>query len=621
MAEVNKVLSPRDFYIKGRGLLDKGNILESIELASDNINNENTERKFWATLLLADCKRKEKEYKSAETYYHEASLLASVCEMEDADRAKLWGKIAYMQQKMGNHDQAVNTFLTQAIHKDPENLQNVLFSYSRVIISLFELKDWTSFSSVVCDMFQLCFEKNTPITFYRFMWTVLNAVESSKWLPSVKQLLLSLKPDKDYWPPLIETFVAFINKYQGNYTRSLEHVIKAKRMLMNLTKTNLTEIMLYDHYVLLKGTNKLTEAKLHLLDCLEVENISKNFMISIFSALSLITRFLGNYEEALKYAGKSVDLSKEINSRWDLAYALFLRGIVYTIKGMNDEALEELGRSLQIYEEDKAFYSVGHCLGAIAWVKTNQKKEQEARKYYEEAISLFQKTSSVPLMIYLSYAKLLSGVEGYKKRVSDLLDEAKTVLKKNDDNIAYARYYNTLGSIYLNYKNYGKALHFYFIGLSYSSDVLEVDIQIHLGIAKTYLLKYLETFDDEQNLEKALESLKGLEKKTKDLKLVNAEIKLTLANIYIYKNQYEKAKSILRRLAVELDEKAPKEMRQAVLKSLKELEIYIIHSTILFNVSKTDSTSPDSINTVIEYLNQAISYLKSYNMEDRTGKK
>ena len=94
--------------------------------------------------------------------------------------------------------------------------------------------------------------------------------------------------------------------------------------------------------------------------------------VSNYTALSMILWMMGYPDRALNHANQAVELAKEVNHPYSLAYALFHAGFIYHWRREVELSLEYAQEVLELAERQKfqIWHAVGTCLhgaGLQAW--------------------------------------------------------------------------------------------------------------------------------------------------------------------------------------------------------------------------------------------------------------
>lgn len=134
---------------------------------------------------------------------------------------------------------------------------------------------------------------------------------------------------------------------------------------------------------------KLTLTAIKLLEGLE--NIDKANLAILYNNLSVSYSKIGNIEEAIKYAKKSVSLEKELNDdELGLATAYCNLANIYHEIGKVDLAMQLHKDALQIREKvlDKDHPDLAHSYNNMAWLLSDLNQNAEAIKYSQKAIDI-----------------------------------------------------------------------------------------------------------------------------------------------------------------------------------------------------------------------------------------
>jgi len=359
-------------------------------------------------------------------------------------------------------------------------------------------------------------------------------------------------------------------------------------------------------------------AKIILLQCLKRVPDPSTHRIHILNSLGSNLRFSGEYELSIQYLNESLKINQIIHDKWQEAYTHNTLGMVYTLTGNIEKAKEHYEYSLKLNEENNDYYGLGFTYGALGWLESNQGNLNEAKKWYESSIMIFkEKAQNVPAIITLAYAEILSRMGDFKK-VHELCVKARNQIWEQQKRLDYGRYYNTLGNIALNQKNFDQALQEFSLALEYS-DSFEVETQTLLGIIKTNLELFLESLANFEYLDKVRLFLNDLKSAAESSALILGEVELILGMIEMHSQDYQKAAEKYADVLKHAKEHRYTVLEDKVKKQKETLQILQTHDQL----QKVTSTSNDyelkrtSIREAIAYLTGLTKLLNTQTKENK----
>jgi tetratricopeptide (TPR) repeat protein len=361
-------------------------------------------------------------------------------------------------------------------------------------------------------------------------------------------------------------------------------------------------------------------AKNLLVKCLKkVPNPSPR-RINILNYLGSILRFTGEYELSIEFLTESLKLNQTIQDFWQEAYAHNTLGMVHTLIGDVEKATEHYNSSLKLNKKNDDYNGLGFTYGAFAWLESNQGNLIQAKKYYETSISIFEKhANSTPAIILLAYAEILSRMgDKYVKEIKEICNKAQKIIWAQQKHLDYGRYYNTLGNIALNQRDFEQALREFSLALEYS-DSFEVETQTLLGIIKTNLELFLDSPTDEyEYLDKVRLFLNDLKTAAESSALISGEIDLILGIIEMHSQNYQKAVDKFEAVLKHAQGHNYNLLVEKVLKQKEILQILQTHDQLQKVTSMTDhELKRTSIREAIAYLAGLTKLLNTQTKENK----
>ena len=186
-----------------------------------------------------------------------------------------------------------------------------------------------------------------------------------------------------------------------------------------------------------------------------------------FNQLGRAKNNQGEYEEAVKYYEKSIEINERILDKSDPALATSYNNIALAYNDMGDysKALEYYEKSIEIDERtlDKNDPNLATSYNNIALVYNNMDEYLKALEYYKKSIEI--RKISLPknhpglATTYSNIGQVYNNMGEYSKALECYEKSHKIfeiALPKNHPELATS--YNNIASVYYNMKKYSKAL-------------------------------------------------------------------------------------------------------------------------------------------------------------------
>ena len=260
------------------------------------------------------------------------------------------------------------------------------------------------------------------------------------------------------------------------------------------------------------------------LNKFELEKFKNSFAKS-YNIIGDIYRVQGNYEKAMDYNQKSLEIREEIGDKNGIANSYNNIGLIYNDQGNNEKALEYHEKSLKISEEIGDKKGMGKSYNNIGIIYNDQGNYEKALEYYGKSLKIYEEIGNkngIGIsynnigLIYLDQVNYEKALEYYGKSLK--------VKEEIGDKKGMGLSYNNIGLIYLDQGNYEKALEYYEkslkiseeigdkrgMGISYGSIGIIYKEQGNYEKALEYLLK-------SKNIKEEINVIKGLDNTAKEL--------------------------------------------------------------------------------------------------------
>jgi len=183
----------------------------------------------------------------------------------------------------------------------------------------------------------------------------------------------------------------------------------------------------------------------------------------IYYDLGTIVRRLGEWDRAIEYYAKNLEISEKLGDVHVMASTYNNLGVIYDSKGEWDRAIEYYEKSLEIFEKLEEIHGIAGTCNNLGLVYYRKGEWDRAIEYYEKSLEVSEKLGDVHVMaptyrnlggIYRSKGEWDRAIEYYEKdlEVSEKLGDVHSM--------ALARY--GIANILSDKKEFDDALKLYF---------------------------------------------------------------------------------------------------------------------------------------------------------------
>ena len=273
---------------------------------------------------------------------------------------------------------------------------------------------------------------------------------------------------------------------------------------------------------------------------LEIDKKSKDIRGQAFcyNSIGIIYEFKGNYDDAMRYYEKSIQLFTQCNYKIGIESVLHNCGIIFTVRGDYKRAIEYYNRSLAIAEELGSKEGIAATLVNIGEVYSFWRKFDEALAYYKKSLALNHEMgrTDAEALIIMNIGSIFDR-RGFSDSAFYYMEKAREMYEKINSFEGRAGVYHNLGTLYLNRKEYDKAKTY----LHKSEEVLiKTGERRGLGIL---FISLSEVYASTGDYKKALEYVDKSAEISDRIENRKGQKNVTLAYSFIYfkMEEYEKA--------------------------------------------------------------------------------
>jgi serine phosphatase RsbU (regulator of sigma subunit) len=230
---------------------------------------------------------------------------------------------------------------------------------------------------------------------------------------------------------------------------------------------DLADIAIIDHNFgqMYKEKGNFPEATKLLLEASKINEAlgNKNFLWRNFNALGLVSQEIRNYNTALKYFDKAINILKELGDLLWVAKIEANKGNVYFDQANYKEALISNKACLAAYlKYGKDSAGIADCYDTFGNTYRYMENFKEGLKFAEIALNMrlrFGKESKIASS-YLNVGGIYIDLKEYKKAI-DYIEKAKAIKIKLGDRFALLPCYGSLSEAYANLGDYKQAFHYH----------------------------------------------------------------------------------------------------------------------------------------------------------------
>jgi tetratricopeptide (TPR) repeat protein len=201
-----------------------------------------------------------------------------------------------------------------------------------------------------------------------------------------------------------------------------------------------------------------------------------------YGNIGLVYHDKGEWDKALEYYKKDLEISKRLNNETGMARAHGNIGVVYHDKGEWDNALEYYKKDLEISEKLNDVSGIATAHGNIGVVYLDKGEWDKALEYQKKRLEISKRLNNVSGMaiaygnigeVYYKKGKLNTALEYQKKRLE--------ISKRLNNVSGMAIAYGNIGLVYLDKGEWDKALEYHKKDLEISEKLNNVS-----GMARAY---------------------------------------------------------------------------------------------------------------------------------------
>ncbi|MHA1967473.1 MAG: hypothetical protein ACW964_06700 [Candidatus Hodarchaeales archaeon] len=596
-------------YMKVRKLSGKRKIsiaLEIIKKAKSSSENLSKEEEFWFLLVQNEIEIYKNHFRSSLKLLNTAFQISKTINLNPAELSSFYGRLATTQFRSKNYSEAIPFFeKALTLTKDPPRRN---YYHSRLLNCYYSLRQEKSF----CRTLAITIAEFLQGDIQQYFESIINSIwEISKygkddlWYQNISNVIISIQSNNDIkndQNAILEFIWARLERHRFNKDKFLIHMKRSLEFSKNVNPDFFVS-MSFNYITILENPFSEHHRAITLLkECLKITTNKVSRKVHILNKLGSNFRFIGDFKKAIKCLEDALEINDSLYP-WLEAFTHNTLGMIYTSIGDYEavqKALTHYTSSLEISKKNNDPYGMGYTFGALGWLESNHSLDK-AKEWYELSISTFEEcTNSVPPIILLALAEVLSRTDDKNtEKIDRLIFQARKQIWIAKKKLDIGRYYNTLGNIALNRKQLQEAERAFSEALDYG-DYFEVEAHTLLGLTKVNLELFV-IHDNQNYLRKAKLLLNDLKGAIKSSFLILGEVDLILGLIEMYNRRYNEANQILSHVI-----------------QFAQKNNYLTHSKLqkITTPSIGDNVKTNQIKDAIIYLNELSRFLGP-----QTGKK
>lgn len=196
-----------------------------------------------------------------------------------------------------------------------------------------------------------------------------------------------------------------------------------------------------------------------------------------------------NYDSAIAWYNKAIDVNKETGHFKGVAYALNNIGLIYWKQGELPTAVKFYMLALKIWEDNKMESETSSIYDNLGNIYNEQEEYDRAISYYNKAIDIQEKYNRSPHERSMTLSNIGSAYLG-KQNTTEALRyflESLNFLEE-DEKESRAVSLSNIGLTYVDMENFPKAEQYLVDALKLQDEIEDYDGMIHtlMGLSKTY---------------------------------------------------------------------------------------------------------------------------------------
>jgi tetratricopeptide (TPR) repeat protein len=239
----------------------------------------------------------------------------------------------------------------------------------------------------------------------------------------------------------------------GDYEKSIESYENSLQLAEGARSSSEIKAKLGEIYGKMGKYDKSMTCALEALELVKGEDSTEEALALI--GIGRVHWFKGEYDEALRYFEKSLEIKEKIGDSEGMALSLINIGTTYFRRGDFDEALEHLERSLHIGKKIDAEGCIASCFLNIGNIRANLGEYDEAIEYYDRSLMIYERIGALSAVatllnniaiIHQDRGEYALGLESYEK--------SRKIMERIDDQHGLARALGNIGGMYVEMDQY-----------------------------------------------------------------------------------------------------------------------------------------------------------------------
>ena len=361
-------------------------------------------------------------------------------------------------------------------------------------------------------------------------------------------------------------YLGYIYFDLGEYDKAIEYQNMSLEIEKNINNQRETVARLIDIGTVYEYSGNYQKALAYYNQALKLQREikDKEGIANVLNYLGNVYHTWSKYEKALEYYLESLKIQEELNFQKGIAIAVNNIGVVYYDWGNLDKALKYFTQGLEIEKKLEDNLGIAQSINNIAIIYDEKGNRKKALEYYNKSFELAKKVNDkVSMAISLSNIGEFYKTEKQFDKAMDYYQKSLQLDKGINNRKSIGETYNLIGSLYAEQGNYTKALKYYKKSLTIIKplNLLLAMAENYKGMSEAYnkIGNYKKAYEYHvdyhkindsvfnETLAKQLSMLQTsyeIDKKEKEIKLLNAEKNLNELEINEKKEQITRQRNI-----------------------------------------------------------------------------
>ncbi|MBU7027350.1 MAG: tetratricopeptide repeat protein, partial [Theionarchaea archaeon] len=193
-----------------------------------------------------------------------------------------------------------------------------------------------------------------------------------------------------------------------------------------------------------------------------LEGTSKKTKSTAYHNIGVIYQRRGEFEKALEYFDKSLEIKKKINDERGIAEVYHNIGMILRDRGEYEKALEYFDKNLKTFKEINDSRNIGRTYHQLGMIYQHKEEYKKAREYFDKSLEIFKEINDEGnTAAAYHHIGIIYQHKGDYKKAREYFDRNLKTFKVLHDVRGEAITYHQLGIIHQYEREYEKALKYF----------------------------------------------------------------------------------------------------------------------------------------------------------------